>query len=240
MKWKKNVLEEEKKYQDFHFFTDTKSMISEQLRMLRTNIEFMSIEDKISSLVITSPSPGDGKTTIAINLAAVFASQNKRVILVDTDMRKPRVHIFFELNYRKGLSALFVQKNLSVTELIHKTSIENLFVLPCGVVPPNPAEMLSSDKMNQIMAELENKFDLVIYDTPPINIVADAQIMAGKVDGTIFVLRKNHDKKADIKKAKKLADAAQARVLGAVFNRESTKENVRTYYYHYQDKSGQS
>lgn len=220
----------ENSYKQTHFFKDPKSLVSEQFRMLRTNIEFMAIDKNIQTLVITSPTPGDGKTTVAANLAAAFASQKKKVLLVDTDLRKPQVHNFFEINDDLGLSTLFVQQERPINTVVHSTSVPNLYVVPCGHIPPNPAEVLSSERMNQIMSQLKEQFDYVIYDTPPITVVADAQIMAGKVDGTIFVLRKNSDKKTMIRKAKERADAANAHVLGAVFNREIVKMNDKSYY----------
>lgn len=234
MLFKRKEVEE---YQRPFILEDPKSVVSEQFRRVRTNIEFLSVKEDFKTLVITSTTPGVGKSTVASNLAATFASQGKKVLLVDADMRTPSLHKMFRLHNYTGLSTLFVDEDLKLNDVIHSTTLmDNLFIMTSGAIPPNPAEMLSSPWMEQLTKELRQTFDLIIFDMPPITAVADAQIMAGKVDGTIFVLCKGVDDKEHIRKSKELAKSANAKVLGAIFNREMDKEN---HYYYYYGKSKQ-
>lgn len=228
MQWTKKNKEEVTHHKSY-FLSDPKSIVSEQFKMLRTNINFLSINQKIKSIVVTASDGSVGKTTISSNLAAAFASQNKRVLLVETDLRKSSIHKVFNLQNKIGLTTLIMSQDYKVMEAINKSNIENLFILTSGIQPPNPTELLSSKRMTDIMEGLENEFDLVIYDTPPITAVADAQIMAGKTDGTIFIVRKDRDSKDKIRKSKALLDAANTNVLGAVFNMEPVKE--KSLYY---------
>lgn len=209
---------------------DTNSIISEQFKMVRTNIEFSSIDEELKTIAITSINPNAGKSTICSNLAKSFASQEKRVLLVDADLRRPTVHKVFALDNYMGLSTLFTQKHLELSEAIQKSHVDNLDVLTSGVIPPNPSEMLSSKRMLTLIKEIETEYDLIIFDLPPVTAVADAQIVSGKVDGTIFVLRRGVDSRDHIRKAKELMKAANANIIGAVFNREEDKGE---HYYYY-------
>lgn len=209
---------------------DSNSIISEQFKMVRTNIEFSSIDEEIKTIVITSINPNAGKSTVSSNLAKSFATQEKKVLLVDADLRRPTIHKVFDVNNTIGLSTMFSQKDLPITETIQQSYIDNLSILPSGVIPPNPSEMLSSKKMRGIIHELEQYYDIVIFDMPPFTAVADAQIMSSKTDGTVFVLRRGVDSKDHIKKCKELVSSSNANVIGAVFNLEEDK-GVHYYYY---------
>lgn len=207
------------------------SVISEQFRTIRTNIQFSMVDENLKSIVVTSAGPGSGKSIISANLAATFASEEKRVLLVDADLRKPTVHKTFRVRNNDGLTTLLTDRGSRIEDLIYRTHVEGLYALTSGAIPPNPAELLASKRMNELMQEIEGKFDLVIYDMPPIIAVTDAQIMASKVDGTIFVLPKGQASKEEVLKSRELLEMVNANVLGAVFNRVEKASD--SYYYYY-------
>lgn len=212
--------------------TRPSSVISEQFRTIRTNIHFSMIDTDLKSLAITSAGPGAGKSTISANLAVSFANEGKKVLLVDTDMRKPTVHKTFHLQNYNGLTTILTDRTVDLSTIVHHLETENLYVITSGAIPPNPAELLASKRMEEIKLELESVFDLVIFDLPPVIAVTDAQIIASKTDGTIFVVNKGGADKEMVLKSKELLDKVQANVLGAVFNRVET-ENDRYQYYAY-------
>lgn len=210
--------------------TNPISSISEQYRTLRTNIQFaLATGQKSKMIIVTSSGPGEGKSTISSNIAVVFAKFGQRVLLVDADLRKPVIHKVFQLNNSSGLSTV-LSSSERVVDVIQQTQIENLSILSSGPTPPNPSELLSSLRMEQTLEELRQLFDVIIFDTPPVVTVTDAQIMSSKVDGTLLVVRENISRKESLTKAKELLEMAQARVIGVVYNgSEHTK--VADYYY---------
>lgn len=211
--------------------TRPSSVISEQFRTLRTNIQFSMVDKNIKTLVITSAGPGAGKSTISANLAVTFAMQGKKVLIIDADMRKPTVHKTFRLPNRDGLTTLLTNRDVEIKNIVHRLDTEGLFVITSGVIPPNPSELLASNRMNQLIKELEEIFDLVIFDMPPVIAVTDAQIMSSKADGTIFVVNKDGADKEMVKKSKELLEKVKANVIGVVFNRVELKGD--NYYYYY-------
>ncbi|WP_028273560.1 CpsD/CapB family tyrosine-protein kinase [Atopococcus tabaci] len=208
-----------------------KSVISEQYRTIRTNVQFSMVDQEFKSIVITSDAPGAGKSLTSANLAATFASEDKRVLLVDADMRKPTVHNTFRVRNTDGLTTILTDRHTQLQDKIYKTSVDNLYILTSGPIPPNPAEMLSSERMDRLQEEMESLFDLVIFDTPPLTAVTDAQIMAGKTDGVIFIVRNKVAIKEQILESKQLLEMVGANVIGAVMNRIDKKED--SYYYYY-------
>lgn len=214
--------------------TRPSSIIAEQFRTIRTNIQFSMVDENLKTLVITSAGPGAGKSTIAANLAVTFASQGKKVLLVDADMRKPTVHKTFRLPNHDGLTTLLTENDMQINDIIHRAPSEGLFIITSGVIPPNPSELLASKRMERLMNELEQNFDLIIFDMPPVIAVTDAQVMASKADGTIFVIPKGSTNKDMVLKSKDLLDKVHANVIGAIFNRvELSGDN---YYYYYGEK----
>lgn len=207
------------------------SVVSEQFRTIRTNIQFSMVDENLKSLVITSAGPGSGKSIISANLAATFASEDKRVLLVDADLRKPTIHKTFRVRNNDGLTTLLTDRGALVEDMVYRTHVEGLYTLTSGIIPPNPAELLGSKRMDELMSELEEKFDFVVYDMPPVIAVTDAQIIASKVDGTIFVLPKGQATKEEVLKSKELLQMVNANVLGAIFNRVE-KANDQYYYYY--------
>lgn len=210
---------------------DQGSPVSEQYRTIRTNIQFASSADQeIKSIVITSSGPGEGKSTTSANLAVVFANSGQKVLLIDADLRKPTIHKTFNLLNNEGFSNLIsTQENIS--NVVKSTSIENLDVLTSGLKAPNPSELLNSVRMNQVLEELKEIYDLIIFDMPPIVAVTDAQIMASKADGTLLVVREAVSKKESLNKAKNLLSMVDANVLGAVYHGAKNAEDQGYYYY---------
>lgn len=211
--------------------TRPSSVVAEQFRTIRTNIQYSMVDTELKSIAITSAGPGAGKSTISANLAVSFANEGKKVLLVDADMRKPTVHKTFRLPNHDGLTTMLTDKAAILANVVHRLETDNLFVLTSGAIPHNPAELLASKRMEQLKAELEDLFDLIVFDLPPVIAVTDAQIMASKTDGTIFVINKNGADKEMVLKSKELLEKVQANVLGAVFNRVETKnDNYYAYY----------
>jgi capsular exopolysaccharide synthesis family protein len=206
-----------------------KSPVSEQFRTIRTNIQFSSIDQELRTLMITSTGPGEGKSTTAANMAVVFAQQGRRVLLVDADMRKPTVHYTFNQLNTYGLTSVLT-KQMTLEKAVKETSEKDLFVLTSGPIPPNPAELLTSMAMDRFFREAQEQFDMIVFDTPPLLAVTDAQILANKCEGTILVVSSGKTDKDQLVKAKDLLDSVQSKLLGVVLNNKDIKN---THYYYY-------
>ncbi len=204
-----------------------RSPVSEAFRSLRTNLEFASVQKPIHTILVTSPGPSEGKTTVAVNLAAIFALSGKRVALVDGDMRRPCVHRLLGLPNRDGLSNLFRSQEGVHSVSRNKLELPHLMVITSGSLPPNPAELLGSERMSQILAELHDLVDVVVIDTPP-SLVADAQILSGKVDAVLLVIQPGSTHAETARASLELFKRAGARVIGTVLNRIPRN---RDYYY---------
>ncbi|OEH92135.1 CpsD/CapB family tyrosine-protein kinase [Bacillus solimangrovi] len=210
--------------------TDPKSPISEQYRTIRTNIQFASIDKQIKTIVVTSSNPGEGKSTTIANLAVTFAQQGKKVLLIDTDMRKSTVHYTFRLENTTGLTNVLT-KQVKLLEAIKSINESNMDVLTSGPVPPNPAELLGSQSMKDLLDEAREHYDIILFDSPPLLAVTDAQILSNQCDGVILVVHSGKTAKEDAQKAKELLQTAQAKILGAVINQKKLKAS--NYYYYY-------
>lgn len=207
------------------------SVVSEQFRTVRTNIQFSMVDETLRTIVVTSAGPAAGKSTIAANFAATFASDEKKVLLVDSDLRKPTVHKTFKVRNNDGLTTLLTDRNAHLEDVIYRTHSDGLYILTSGAIPPNPAELLASKRMEEIKQEMLDYFDMIIFDVPPLLAVTDAQVMASKTDGVLFVIPKGKANKEEVIKAKDLLDKVQANVLGAVLNRVDKADD--SYYYYY-------
>lgn len=210
--------------------TDKHGTASEKFRTIRSNIIFSSVDKEMKSLVVTSSGPNEGKSFTAANLAVVFADSGKKVLLVDADLRKPTVAITFKLPNAEGLSTLLTNRQDAPDSYIYQSGIENLSILLSGPKPPNPSEMINSRRMEELLTELEQTYDLVIFDMPPVAAVTDAQILASQVNGTLLVVRERHTKKQALLRAKHLLETANANMIGVVYN-DVKRTDENKYYY---------
>ncbi|WP_176583967.1 CpsD/CapB family tyrosine-protein kinase [Priestia megaterium] len=208
-----------------------KDPVAEQYRTIRTNIQFSDADQDIKSIVLTSTGPGEGKSTTASNLATVYAQQGLRVLLIDADLRKPTAHYTFRLENHVGLTNVLTKQS-TLGQAVQGTEVPELFLLTSGPIPPNPAELLASNNMTELLKEMKEEFDMVIFDTPPVLAVADAQILANQVDGSILVVSSGKTDKEAAVKAKELLLKANAKVLGAVLNNRKMEEGSDYYYYY--------
>jgi len=204
-----------------------RSPVSEAFRSLRTNLEFASVERPIHSLLVTSPGPAEGKTTIATNLAAIISQAGKRVALLDADMRRPHVHRYLGLSNRDGLSNLFRDQSPGHSIARRIDNMPQFMVITSGSLPPNPAELLGSEKMKQILSNLQTVNDMIVIDSPP-SLVADAQVLSAKVDAVLFVIQPGATHAEAARSTLETFKRAGARVVGVVLNRIPRN---RSYYY---------
>jgi len=206
-------------------------IVEEAYKSLRANIQFCEVDNKIKSIAITSCNPGEGKTTTSINIAICMAESGLKVLLVDADMRKPSTYKRLRMKGSDGLSN-YLSGYASFDKIISETTIEGLYYLPCGVKPPNPAELIGSEKFTEFLARAEEEFDMVIIDTPPLGSVIDAAVIASKTKGTILVIKSNATDFKLAKRVKVQLEKANARILGVVLNKVS-KSNYKNYYNYY-------
>lgn len=211
---------------------DQLSAASEAFKITRTNIEFSAIGSKIRSLMVTSTNQTEGKTVTLANLAITYAQLGRRVLLVDADLRRPAVHRYFGYINRRGLTNVLIGAG-HYSEYILPTLTENLSLLPSGPIPPNPADLLMSQTMSDLIEVLTAEYDLVLFDCPPVGVVTDAAIVATKVDASIFVVRSGVATRAQIRRAASLLEQVNARVLGFIMN-GINEESEDYYYYYYQ------
>ncbi len=212
--------------------SDPKSAMSEAIRTLRTNLQFSSIDKKIKTILVTSSIPGEGKSFITANLAVAFANSGSRVLLVDCDIRKGRQHRIFSSHNKKGLSNLLLEDiKTTYQDYIEETVIKNLSIMYKGMTPPNPSELLNSDKNKQLVSLLAENYDVVIFDGAPIANLPDSLIMSTLVDGVIIVTACKETPLSLLEDTKKNLLNVNANILGVVLNRASTKKNK--YYGNY-------
>lgn len=210
---------------------NAKSPVAEAFRTLRTNMQFAKGDRELKTIMFTSAGPGEGKSTIAANVAVALAQAGKKVIMLDCDLRKPVQHKNFG-KQNKGITNILVE-GLDAAELIQETHIENLYLLPSGPTPPNPSELLSTCKMVEIIEGLKNQADYVIVDAPPVIAVTDACVLASKVDGINLVVCAGLIRPEMAQKAKELLLKANGHLLGVTINRIDIEAEHMYYYYYY-------
>ena len=219
---------------------DPKSPVSEMFRTLRTNIQFMNADKQLKTLLITSTLPEEGKSWVAANLAITFAQAGKRVLIVDADMRKGRQFNIFDVspipglsNYLSGVVEEKEKQEHNIEDFIQDTDVDNLFILTSGSVPPNPSELLVSERMLGFLDWVKQIFDIVIFDGTPSLLVTDATILSRIVDSTIIVTAHNETKLDNVEEVKKGIENIGGKVAGVVINKIpiSAKRYEKTYYY---------
>lgn len=209
-----------------------KSIAAEAYRSLRTNIQYSSFDKEYKTIVVTSANPGEGKSTTAGNLALTLAEGEAKVLLVDCDMRKPSMHKNFRVTNTYGISDVLLQKQ-KVMDVAHMYN-KNLSIITAGKIPPNPAEMLASKAMTLFLKEMKEHFDYIVLDTPPVQAVADSQILSTKVDGTLVVVRAGVTKKDDVHNSVASLKKVNANIIGTVLHAVDNSRNK--YYYYYGDE----
>ena len=210
------------------------SPVTEAYRVLRTNLQYSSVDKPLKSIVVTSSGPREGKTTTITNIAVAFAQAGYKVLLADGDMRKPRLHRIFGIASGKGLSNLLVTKG-SIDDYVYSTEVPNLSVMPCGTIPPNPSELLSSNAMKQFLEDACGRFDMVFFDAPPVGAVTDAAILSTICDGVILVAASGVVDGCAFLRAKELLGNVNANIIGVVLNKmkKAAGADYNYYYYYY-------
>jgi len=218
--------------------TDPKSPFAEAFRTLRTNLEFTGIDKKIKSILFTSSVPNEGKSTIVKNLAYSVALTGSKIIVIDADLRNPTIHKIFNLSNSRGLTNLLIDEVGYEPYVYEDNSYNNLHILTSGPIPPNPTELLGSNKMKKLLNIIKENYSYVFIDSPPVIAVTDAAVLASSVDGVVLVI---HAGKTEIEAAirtKEILDNVKANILGVVLNR--IKESNYDYYYYYYDETKQN
>ena len=207
------------------------SPTSEAFRSLRTNVMFYNTEKKMKTILVTSAGTGSGKSLVSSNLAVVMASAGEKVTLVDVDLRRPSIHKYFKLPNDLGISNWFLDKVLTFKKLIHATKTDNLVIITSGDLPPNPAELFGSDRMDEILKSVQEKSDVIIMDAPPVLPVADALVLATKADGVLLVFQPGKTTIMAVRQAVRGLKRVNAHILGVVFNNVKTRGSLYNYYY---------
>ena len=199
---------------DLITLTDARSPRAEAYRSLRTNLEFSSLDKPLHSLLVSSAAPNEGKSTTLANLGVISAQAGKRVILLDCDLRRPQLHELLGLSNNEGVSTALLEQD--AIPPLQDTEVDNLQVMTSGPLPPNPADLLASKRMDALLAQLLKQADLVLLDAPPVTAATDAALLASKVDGVLLVVSAGHTKREHAERAKDLLEKVNANVVGAV------------------------
>jgi len=198
--------------------TDPRNPAAEAYRTLRTNLTFAALDKPIETLVITSAAPGAGKSIVLANLAVTMAQGEHRTIMVDADLRRPELHNIFGVANERGLTTMFVEEAALNSPPLMETGVGNLWLLPSGPLPPNPADLLGSRRMEQAIAALKARADLILFDAPPVIAVTDATVLGTKVDGVLLVVSAGRTRREHALRARELLERVHVRIVGAVLN----------------------
>ena len=220
---------------------DPKSPISEAYRALRTNFQFATIQNKPKTVLVTSAVPGEGKTTTAVNMAVTMADSGMRVLMIDTDLRRPNVHHVLKMERGPGLADV-LRQGLDINSVIRPTRVKNLWIISSGRVPPNPSELIGSDRMHRVLDHLKGRFDVILCDAPSVLVVTDPVLLSTFIDTVVLVVSVNNARRETIIRARQLLNAAKANIAGVVLNGlEASRRHYYYYYYYYDegDRRGQ-
>lgn len=237
----KGPKKEEKKSEDYqikiiasnlvaHF--EPKSPISEAYRTFRTNLQFARLDTPLKTILVTSSGPGEGKSTTVANLAITMAQMGTNTLLVDSDLRRPILHSIFNLQRTPGLTN-YLAGNVPLGEIIQPTPIENLSLLTCGVLPPNPSELLGSKKMKQLLEELKERFETILFDSPPVIAVTDAAVLSTLLDGVVLVVSSGYTSREAVIRGITLLENVKSRLIGGVLNKIKVESVYGSYHYYY-------
>jgi non-specific protein-tyrosine kinase len=210
--------------------SEPRSPISEAYRALRTNLDFASLDQSLKTLAVTSAGVGEGKSTTLANLAVVSAQAGRRVIVVDADLRRPSLAKLFELDNETGLTTMMMDDGALASPPLQATEVENLWVLPSGSLPPNPAEVIGSQRMEEAIASLAEIADQVIFDTPPVLAVTDAAVLATRVDGVLLVISAGKTRRESARNAVQRLEQVDARLVGTVLTNVQMGAGFTGYY----------
>lgn len=225
---------------DLYVHQNPGSIIAECCRSLRTNIMFSAADRQLKTIVVSSANPREGKTTSVIYLGTTFAQSGQKVLLIDTDMRRPRLHASTGVSRQTGLTNLILGE-LSIEEAVKETEIPNLWVLPCGPLPPNPAELLMSNRFQMVLEELGKRFDRVILDSPPLQVVTDAVVLSKKTDGAILVVKMGSTLRDEIQRSARHIRSVNGTIFGVIVNaiEPNNRDGYYYSYYGYTEKAAQ-
>ncbi|MEA3377249.1 MAG: CpsD/CapB family tyrosine-protein kinase [Anaerolineae bacterium] len=199
--------------------TEPRSAAAEAYRTLRTNLTFFAALDRpIETLVVTSAAPGEGKSEVLANLAVTMAQGERRTILVDADLRRPGLHSIFGVSNDRGLMTMILEEEAVDRPPLLEVGVENLLLMPSGPLPPNPADVLGSSKMERVIGVLKERADVILFDAPPVVAVTDAAVLGTKVDGVLLVVAAGRTRRDHAERAKELLERVHVRILGAVLD----------------------
>jgi len=215
---------------DLVTLTEPRSPVSEAYRTLRTNLEFSSLDHPLHSLLVTTPADSVDKIKTLANLAVIMAEGGRRVILVDSDLRRPELHTVFGVDNSSGLSELLRGSVDDVVSLLRETGVDSLRLLTSGELPQNPSVLLGTDRMRSVLETLAAQADLVLLNAPPVLAVTDATLLASQVDGTLLVLRARGTQREHVQRAQALLNKVNARLVGAVLSNANLDSTITSYY----------
>lgn len=214
-------------------YNKPKSPVSESYRSIRTNLQFANVDGNLKTILVTSPTAGEGKTTTVGNIALTLADIGSKVLLIDCDLRKPRIHKAFALSNAQGVTDVLL-KHLDYKKVIQRGPVKNFDIMTSGKIPSNPSELLYSKSMRELLEKLKEEYDYIFIDTPPVVPVTDAAIMSGYTDGIILVCKSGGVDRELAIQAKESLDKVGANIVGVVLNRIPASDNrYYNYYYYY-------
>lgn len=215
---------------DLITLTEPRSAAAEAYRTLRTNLTFFGALDRpVETLVVTSAGPGEGKSQVLANLAVTMAQGERRTILVDADLRRPTLHDVFDVSNERGLTTMILEQQAVDEPPLLDVGVENLQLMPSGPLPPNPADILGSGRMERVIGVLKDRADIVLFDAPPVVAVTDAAVLGTKVDGVLLVVSAGRTRRDHAARAKELLERVHVRILGAVLNEVSRNVTLSGY-----------